>query len=137
VPTWDTAFKSWTNGSGQTVSNQSQFSYTMPAADVNLIASFELIQYTVSLTVDPVGAATLTGAGTYNMGNNVSIAAVPAEGYQFVNWTSSNGSAVSSSAIYSFSMPAANVSLKAHFQQRSFLKRFFFHFRPVPWQVAL
>jgi uncharacterized repeat protein (TIGR02543 family) len=89
----------------------------MPAADVNLIANFELINYTVSLSVEPAGAATLTGAGTYNMGNNISIAAVPAEGYQFVNWTNSNGSVVSDNTTYSFSMPAANISLKANFAE--------------------
>jgi uncharacterized repeat protein (TIGR02543 family) len=110
-------FKNWTNGSQQTVSNQSQFSYTMPDADVSLTAHFEPIDYTVSLSVAPAGAATISGAGTYRMGDAVVVEATAAEGYLFVNWTNGNGSAVSTNTKYSFSMPAANISLKANFAE--------------------
>jgi hypothetical protein len=106
-------FINWTNGSGQTVSSQSQFSYTMPDEDVNLTAYFEPIDYVVTLSVNPAGAATFSGAGTYRMGDAIVLVATAAEEYQFVNWTNSSGSVVSTSATYTFSMPAANISLKA------------------------
>jgi hypothetical protein len=61
----------------------------MPADDVCYAARFELIEYNVSLTQLPEGAAILTGAGAYHKGDQVSLEAVPAEGYRFVEWTCS------------------------------------------------
>lgn len=43
-------------------------------------------KYTVTLKCNLPGACTFTGAGTYDYGTSVSIAATPAEGYEFVKW---------------------------------------------------
>jgi hypothetical protein len=43
-------------------------------------------KYTVTLKCNIAGKCTFTGAGTYNYGTGVSIAATPAEGYEFVKW---------------------------------------------------
>jgi hypothetical protein len=88
----------------------------MPAEDVSYAARFELIEYNVSLTQLPQGAAILTGAGAYHMGDQVSLEAIPAEGYRFVEWVNANGNKVSSQASHSFSMPAEDVLLTASFR---------------------
>ena len=50
-------------------------------------------RYTVTLRCNLPGACAFTGAGTYNYGTSVSIAATPAEGYEFVKWQERSGSA--------------------------------------------
>lgn len=50
-------------------------------------------KYTVTLKCNLPGACTFTGAGTYNYGTGVSIAATPAEGYEFVKWQERAGGA--------------------------------------------
>ncbi len=50
-------------------------------------------KYTVTLKCNLPGACTFTGAGTYNYGTDVSIAATPAEGYEFVKWQERAGEA--------------------------------------------
>ena len=40
----------------------------------------------VSVTVDPAGAGTVTGAGDYYLGQNATLTATPSEGYYFVGW---------------------------------------------------
>ena len=52
-----------------------------------------LNKYTVTLRCNLPGACTFTGAGTYNYGTSVSIAATPAEGYEFVKWQERSGAA--------------------------------------------
>lgn len=43
-------------------------------------------KYTVTLRSNLSGACTFTGAGTYDYGTSVSIAATPATGYEFIKW---------------------------------------------------
>lgn len=53
----------------------------------NLIVTqlYTINQYTVTIT--KVGQGTVTGSGTYNHGDSVTIIQSPATGYHFVNWT--------------------------------------------------
>ena len=50
-------------------------------------------KYSVTLKCNIAGKCTFTGAGTYNYGTSVSIAATPAEGYEFVKWQERSGAA--------------------------------------------
>ena len=110
------SFLNWTDNGGSEVSVASSYSFTMPANDVELTANFEAIDYTVSVTVSPEGAGTVTGEGTFNVGDNVTLEALPAEGFSFVNWTNNAGSELSAMASYSFTMPADNIQLNANFE---------------------
>jgi hypothetical protein len=69
--------------------------------------------YTIAVSSSPAGAGTLTGAGRYASGSNITVVAAPNPNFSFVNWTE-NGSVVSTSASYSFSA-GADRNLVANF----------------------
>ena len=106
-------FVNWSDANG-VVSTNATYNFNMPASNVALTANFTAVDYSVAVTIEPLASGTVTGAGNYNVGNNVTLVATPAAGYNFVNWTDLNG-VVSTNATYSFTMPAANVALTAHF----------------------
>jgi uncharacterized repeat protein (TIGR02543 family) len=59
----------------------------------------------------------MTNASPYAAGVQVSIKAVPAAGYRFINWTATAGSfANTSSATTTFTMPAQSVTVTANFE---------------------
>jgi hypothetical protein len=69
--------------------------------------------YIVSGSVNPAGAGSISGSGSYAAGDSVTVTATPNSGYTFANWTV-GGNTVSGS-VYSFTMPASDVSLVANF----------------------
>ena len=54
--------------------------------DTTLTAVFEILTYNVTVTCDPIHGY-VTGSGTYNHGDVVTLTAIPNEGYQFVCWS--------------------------------------------------
>ena len=76
--------------------------------------------YTVTMAVNPAGAGTATdetGTSPYTEGTVVSIKAVPAAGYQFVDWSDSGIAFDDPSAEEtSFAMPARDVTVTANFE---------------------
>lgn len=71
--------------------------------------------FDLTLRVTPENAGTVTGAGQYEEGSDVTITATPAEGYDFVAWM--NGSAeLSKEATYTFTMPAEDITYTAMFK---------------------
>jgi hypothetical protein len=72
-----------------------------------------VVQYLISTSSSPSNAGTTTGAGTYSSGSSVTVTAIAASGFDFVNWT--EGTAiVSTSESYTFSA-ASNRALVANF----------------------
>ena len=69
--------------------------------------------HTVTATVNPVGAGTVTGAGEYEEGETATLRATAVSGYDFVNWTE-DGTEVSTDATYSF-VVTGNRDLVANF----------------------
>jgi uncharacterized repeat protein (TIGR02543 family) len=62
----------------------------------------------------------VTGTSPYMQGEIVSIQAVAATGYQFVQWTASAGGGANANALATtFTMPAQNVVVTANFQVAS------------------
>jgi len=82
-----------------------------------LTAHFSQIQYNLSLTANPPEAGSTSGEGTYAMGEEVFIEAIPEPGWAFLNWTDQEGNLVSEEAAFDFSMPAEDVSLTANFSE--------------------
>ena len=71
-------------------------------------------QYTVGLSVNPVSAGTVSGAGTFNANSSVTVTATANSDYSFYNWTK-NGTQVSTNASYTFTI-TENVTLVANFK---------------------
>ena len=71
-------------------------------------------QYTITTSVNPANAGTVTGANTYTQGQQCTLTATPNAGYQFVNWTK-NGVQVSTNATYTFTVNEA-ATYVANFQ---------------------
>ncbi|HZV33552.1 MAG TPA: choice-of-anchor tandem repeat GloVer-containing protein [Verrucomicrobiae bacterium] len=70
-------------------------------------------QYSVAVSASPVGDGNVSGGGTYPRDGSATVAATSNPGYQFVNWAD-NGTAVSSSASYTFTVNN-DVALVANF----------------------
>lgn len=73
--------------------------------------------YTLTLSANPSEGGTITdntAAGPYAAGTAVSVTATANNGYQFVNWTV-GGNEVSTDATFNFTMPSANTTLVANF----------------------
>ncbi len=121
IPQGDYYFVNWTDANGNEVVDgsgnpvETSFTYTMPANDVVLIANFALEgQYEVAIIINPSGAGTVTGAGWYFEGDEVTLTAASNNGYIFNNW-SDDGNILSNNETYVFSMPADNISITANF----------------------
>ncbi len=94
-------FVNWTED-GTEVSTNATYSFVV-TEDRALVANFvvPVVYYTITATVNPVGAGTVTGAGVYEEGTTATVAATALAGFYFVNWTE-NGTVVSTSETYSF-----------------------------------
>lgn len=75
--------------------------------------------YSVHLGMNPWNVGTISGGGYYEDGTQITVSALPNDGYRFVNWTrtSLEGSVeVSTKAQYSFTV-TESVNLVAHFTE--------------------
>lgn len=93
-------FKCWEEA-GRAVSSDASYTFTA-GADRTLTAVFEqtpaaVTRYTITVTSSTGGI--VSGGGTYDENQQVTIAAVPASGYRFVEWRE-NGTRVSENASY-------------------------------------
>ena len=79
------------------------------------VAVFSQNSYTISASASPSNGGSVSGGGTYNHGSTCTLTATPATGYSFVRWTK-NGSQVSTSSTYSFTV-TASASYVAVFEQ--------------------
>jgi uncharacterized protein (TIGR02145 family) len=73
--------------------------------------------FVLTLMANPASAGTIIGSGLQESGDQVSITAIPYSGWQFVNWTDENDNEVSNQASFIYTMPAANVTLTANFEE--------------------
>jgi hypothetical protein len=95
------------------VSEETTYTFVI-TPDRNLVANFELLDYNVNVSVSPENAGSVTGAGTYTHGDNVTVNAAPNYGYKFVGWTE-DGNVVSEESEYSFTI-ASDRNLVANFE---------------------
>ena len=102
-----------TNADGSVIPTPDD-SFIMPANDVTITGNFIINSYTVTATVDPANAGTVTGTGSYNYGSQVEMRAEAADGYLFTNWTNTQGVVVSTDAIFDFEI-ANDTAFTAHF----------------------
>ena len=110
-------FAGWQEN-GAVVNTDLSYTFTV-TADRALTAVFAVIvpTYTVSASIDPAGSGTVTGAGQYKAGTQVTLVAAPGEEYNFTSWQE-NGTTVSESAEYTFAV-GGNRELVAVFAVKS------------------
>jgi hypothetical protein len=78
-------FVAWKEGDGTVLSNSNPWSFTIED-DLDVYATFEVITYTISVTYDSE-MGSVSGAGTYTNGAEVTLTATPADGHFFVQWS--------------------------------------------------
>ena len=106
TPNTGYSFVNWTEN-GTAVSTNASYTFTV-TGDRDLVANFSQTaqMYTITATANPTNGGTITGAGSFAEGQTCTLIATPATGYTFTNWTK-NGSVVSTSANYSFTVNEA------------------------------
>lgn len=70
--------------------------------------------YKLTVVCNPIGAASLSGAGTYKEDDWVNLSADTYSGYVFKGWTR-DGETVSTNSYYNFEMPASDMVLTANY----------------------
>ena len=104
-------FVNWTEN-GVEVSTEASYTFTV-TANRNLVANFGMPMIEIVASVEPEEAASVSGAGTYNYGEQVTLTLNRNEDWAFVNWTE-NGLIVSEEMTYTF-VATENRNLVAHF----------------------
>jgi len=123
IPNAGWSFVDWTDADGNFVSGQPDNVIEI-TSDLTLTANFEMIDYTLTLIANPEEGGTVTGAGVYNVGDDVDVDAIPSDGYHFVNWTDEDGNVVSDQPANTIEMPAADVTLIANFEMTTYTLTF-------------
>ena len=113
MPTEDYTFLRWTKN-GTQVSTEPNYTFDVTESG-NYVAHFtnQPLTFTVSVSANPSNGGTVTGGGTYEMGQTCTVRATANSGYVFANWTE-NGTVVSEQANYTFPV-AGNRTLKANY----------------------
>ncbi|MBL9146059.1 MAG: putative Ig domain-containing protein [Verrucomicrobiaceae bacterium] len=114
IPNPGYAFTNWTQGA-TIVSSSADYTFTATASR-SLVANFvQVVQFNIATSAAPALGGSVTGAGIYNSGSNVTLTATPAVGYVFTHWTN-GATVVSSNPVYAFPA-AASATLVAHFAE--------------------
>ncbi len=74
--------------------------------------------YTVTATVNDDNMGTVSGAGEYAQGTEVTLKATAETGHKFVNWTDADDNEVSTNAAYTFTV-TEDVALIANFKEKA------------------
>lgn len=98
-------FSGWYNASGELLSTSNPYTFT---ATENLSITAKAVYipvYTITASIDPAGAGTVTGTGQYQDGTTVTLTAEINDGYKFTGWQE-NGETVSTENPYTFTATA-------------------------------
>lgn len=57
------------------------------------VVNIELPKVVITVVASPAGGGTTTGTGSYDIGDEITITAVPAQGYKFIQWNDGNTNA--------------------------------------------
>ncbi len=116
----DYIFLNWTEN-GEVISEDIDFTYTMPGDDRTLVANFEEVQeepesFELQLAADPPEAGSVEGGGLFKEGEEVTVRAEANEGYEFVKW-SLEDEEISTEESFVFIMPGSDVTVTATFEK--------------------
>ena len=96
-------FLNWTE-SGNIVSSNESYSFSVNNNRI-LVANFELQAFEITAVAEPEEGATVTGAGTYDYGEQVTLSVETFTDYVFEHW-SEDGEIVSTEPVYTFTATA-------------------------------
>ena len=107
-------FVAWKDGDTE-LSKETTYQFDMPAKNLVYTAEFEQVElFTVTVTITPEEAGTVTGDGEYAEGDEVTLKAVANADYKFVAWLSA-ADTLSKEATYTFEMPGTDMACTAVF----------------------
>lgn len=120
------AFEAWSDKDGMVIATTASFQYTTKEKHDTLYAHFRFVPTSPTepadpntslyyrLTLEPDQGCTVSGGGRYLMGTRVSVSASLESGYEFINWTDSEGEVVSTSRSFTHTKKDENEVLTAH-----------------------
>ncbi|HCM93012.1 MAG TPA: hypothetical protein DIS78_10655 [Lachnospiraceae bacterium] len=79
-------FTGWKEG-GSVISNQPSIELNNLTVDRKIVAMFAKTSYTLTLSSYPSEGGSVSGSGTYKLGESATVQAKPAQGYKFQYWT--------------------------------------------------
>jgi hypothetical protein len=120
TPSPDYIFTGWSNEIGTPVIYAAAVYSFVAVGNRKLIANFKLKTFTIIARVLPLDGGTITGSGIYNSGGNVTLNAIAAAGYEFVNWTEDGTDLSISSPTYTF-IAGKDRSFTANFLRKTYL----------------
>ena len=91
--------------------------FTMPAGDVVVTATFQAIDYSVTISEAPNGTVT-ADKETANIGEEVTLTVTPNAGYELADLTVKSGETTITVTDNKFTMPADNVTVTATFEKK-------------------
>lgn len=121
TPATGKQFVRWSIG-GSTFATANPHTFSNPGFNYEILAEFEDVpappSFALTVAKSPTAGGTVTevSTGPYQSGDPVDVLAAPATGYEFLRWEI-GGLQVSTAASYQFSMPAADTTITAIFQQ--------------------
>lgn len=107
-------FDGWYNGANL-VSTNNPYNFNMPHENVTYTAKFSTNSYVLSLVNANQDKGSISGAGNYLFGTNVTITAAPIIGASFLGWYDESDTLVSVLSSYSFAMPHEDIEYTAKF----------------------
>lgn len=100
TPTNGYAFIAW-ECEGETLSSETIYRF-VPERDMQIVAQMKKLTTTVSVSVSPFDAGTVTGGGEYRVGDQVTLTAIPNEQYIFRQWVDQRQNIVSLDQTFRF-----------------------------------
>lgn len=119
IPNEGYYFDNWTSN-GAIVSTDSIYSFVKERGSDTITANYIAMSYEVELVINPLLSGFVSGGGIYAYGDDVTVTAIPAQGYEFVGWFI-DSQLVSNVPEYTFVMPSNDVELTAVFQIMTFV----------------
>lgn len=92
-------FVNWTKN-GEVVSTNRVYTFTV-LEEAEYVANFAIKTFAITVAAEPETQGSVSGAGTYEYGQTVTLTGTPSMGYIFFKWTK-NGVDVSTDAEYTF-----------------------------------
>ena len=105
-------FVNWTEN-GTAVSTSATYGFTV-TGNRTLVANFSLINYYVEATSNNISYGTVaqnpSSSTVLHNGDTVTLTATPASGYKFIRWKLANGTQLSTSASYTYTVDADHIT---------------------------